>query len=183
MSNGSTTIIGRVPDDIIERGQTYDRARGGDGPRIKILSSEKLERQIAAEGASWLDRELTAREPLVIADSGFGQDVRMLSFAAPTASFKWAMQPSGGRGPDSCPYRHESRAARGGSCRSQMAPNEGLHFTSSKAGEYVSGRLTGVASLASGRFAMIEDGLGFPAWCLGSPFSKTASANLWRHPA
>ena len=37
----------KVPVDIIERGQTYDRARGGDGPRIKILSSEKLERQIA----------------------------------------------------------------------------------------------------------------------------------------
>jgi hypothetical protein len=27
--------------------------------------------------------------------------------------------------------------------------------------EYVSGRLTGVANLASGRFTMIEDGLGF----------------------
>jgi hypothetical protein len=28
-------------------------------------------------------------------------------------------------------------------------------------GEYVSGKLTGVANLASGRFAMIADGLGF----------------------
>ena len=43
----------------------------------------------------------------------------------------------------------------------QIATERGLTFTSSKAGEYVSGRLTGVASLASGRFAMIEDGLGF----------------------
>ena len=42
-----------------------------------------------------------------------------------------------------------------------MAAELGLTFTPSKAGEYVSGRLTGVASLASGRFAMIEDGLGF----------------------
>ena len=29
------------------------------------------------------------------------------------------------------------------------------------AGEYVSGRLAGVTSLASGRFAMIDNGLGF----------------------
>ena len=37
----------KIPGDILERGQAYDRTRGGDGPRIKILSSEKLERQIA----------------------------------------------------------------------------------------------------------------------------------------
>ena len=42
-----------------------------------------------------------------------------------------------------------------------MAAERGLTFTPSKAGEYVSGRLTGVASLSSGRFAMMEDGLGF----------------------
>ena len=43
----------------------------------------------------------------------------------------------------------------------QMAAERGLTFTPSKAGEYVSGRLTGVAALASGRFAIMEDGLGF----------------------
>ena len=35
------------------------------------------------------------------------------------------------------------------------------HILNSNAGEYVSGRLAGVASLSSGRFAMIENGLGF----------------------
>jgi hypothetical protein len=43
----------------------------------------------------------------------------------------------------------------------EMAAERGLTFTPSKTGDYVSGRLTGVASLASGRFAMIEGGLGF----------------------
>jgi hypothetical protein len=43
----------------------------------------------------------------------------------------------------------------------QMAAERGLTFTPGKAGEYISGRLAGAASLASGRFAMIEDGLGF----------------------
>src|SRR6201981_212539 len=66
----------KIPGDILERGQAYDRTRGGDGPRITILSSEKIERQIATEGVTWLDRELTAREPQVIADSGFGRDVK-----------------------------------------------------------------------------------------------------------
>jgi hypothetical protein len=67
----------KVPRDIIERGQAYDRGRGHDGPRIRILSPEKLERQIGSEGATWLDRELTAREPLIVADNGFGRDVKI----------------------------------------------------------------------------------------------------------
>jgi hypothetical protein len=37
----------------------------------------------------------------------------------------------------------------------------GLTYMPANAGEYVSGRLAGVASLVSGRFAMIDDVLGF----------------------
>jgi hypothetical protein len=43
----------------------------------------------------------------------------------------------------------------------EMAAERGLTYAPSEPGEYVSGRLAGVANLASGRFAMIEDGLGF----------------------
>jgi hypothetical protein len=43
----------------------------------------------------------------------------------------------------------------------QRARERGLAYVPSNAGEYVSGRLTGVANLISGRFAMIESGLGF----------------------
>lgn len=43
----------------------------------------------------------------------------------------------------------------------QMAAERGLTYSPSGPGEYVSGRLAGVANLASGRFAMIENGLGF----------------------
>ena len=152
----------KVPGDILERGQTYDRTRGGDGPRIKILSSEKLERQIATEGATWLDRELTAREPQVIADSGFGRDVRnalrrraehLVKMGYATARNGAVQIPA--HTVASLEQREIDRVGR------HMAAERGLTFTPSKAGEYVSGRLTGVASLASGRFAMLEDGLGF----------------------
>jgi hypothetical protein len=43
----------------------------------------------------------------------------------------------------------------------EMAAERGLIYVPSEPGEYVTGRLAGVANLASGRFAMIEDGLGF----------------------
>jgi len=152
----------KIPGDILERGQAYDRTRGGDGPRIKILSSEKLERQIATEGATWLDHELTAREPQVVADSGFGQDVRnalqrrterLVEMGYATVREGTVRIPS--HTVANLEQREVDRVGR------EMASERGLTFTSSKTGEYVSGRLTGVASLASGRFAMIEDGLGF----------------------
>ena len=41
-----------------------------------------------------------------------------------------------------------------------MAAERGPTYAPSGQGEYVPGRLVGVANLASGRFAMIEDGLG-----------------------
>ncbi len=42
-----------------------------------------------------------------------------------------------------------------------MAAERGLSYAPSGPGEYVTGRLAGVANLTSGRFAMIEDGMGF----------------------
>jgi hypothetical protein len=42
-----------------------------------------------------------------------------------------------------------------------MAVERGLTFTAAKSGEYVSGTLIGSTQLASGRFAMIDDGTGF----------------------
>jgi hypothetical protein len=152
----------KIPGDILERGQAYDRTRGGDGPRITILSSEKLERQFATEGATWLDRELTAREPQIIADSGFGRDVRsalqrrtehLVKMGYATVRNGAVQIPA--HTVESLERREIDRAGH------QMAAERGLTFTPSKAGEYVSGRLTGVASLSSGRFAMMEDGLGF----------------------
>jgi len=43
----------------------------------------------------------------------------------------------------------------------QMARERGLTYMPANAGEYVSGRLAGVANLVSGRFAMIDNGRGF----------------------
>src|ERR1700719_3778573 len=43
----------------------------------------------------------------------------------------------------------------------EMAKERGLTFRPAKAGEYVSGALAGATNLVSGRYAMIDDGLGF----------------------
>ena len=43
----------------------------------------------------------------------------------------------------------------------EMAKARGLIFQPAKAGEYISGTLAGPTDLACGRYAMIDDGLGF----------------------
>jgi Protein of unknown function (DUF3363) len=52
----------KVPNDIIERGQVYDLSQGGNGLRVRTPSPLNLEKQIGSHGATWLYRELIARE-------------------------------------------------------------------------------------------------------------------------
>ena len=57
-----------------------------------------------------------------------------------------------------------------------MAAERGLTFTPAKTGTYVSGTLVGSTQLASGRFAMIDDGIGFQL--VPCPCSTSASASI-----
>jgi hypothetical protein len=66
----------KVPKDVVARGQAYDLAQGGDGLKLRTLATLNLERQIGSDGATWLDRELRARQRLLITDSGFGRQVK-----------------------------------------------------------------------------------------------------------
>lgn len=102
------------------------------------------------------------REWLRITDSGFGREVkdalhrraqRLVEMGYTTAKGGAILVP--GRAIASLEQREVERVGR------QMATERSLTYTPTKAGDYVSGRLTGTVSLVSGRFAMIEDGLGF----------------------
>lgn len=43
---------------------------------MRILSARPVERQVTAEGATWLDRELVANRPESLRDGGFGRGAR-----------------------------------------------------------------------------------------------------------
>lgn len=152
----------KVPADIIERGQDYDLSKGRNGPQIRVLSQQKLAQQIGSDGATWLDRELTARERLPVTDSGFGHDVKeaLHRRAERLVEMGHATMKGGSIQVSKHAVANLERVEVERVGR-QMAGERGLTYLPSKAGEYVSGNLAGVTSLASGRFAMIEDGLGF----------------------
>ena len=152
----------KVPKDIVERGQAYDLSQGGDGLRIRTLSAIGLDRQIASDGATWLDRQIIADDRSEIRDTGFGKDVnkaisrraeRLVEMGLATAKDGNIRVPV-----HTLTILERQEVDRVGQ---QMARDRGLTFVPSSAGEYVSGRLAGDASLVSGRFAMIENGLGF----------------------
>jgi hypothetical protein len=130
--------------------------------RIRTFSAISLDRQIASDGATWLDRQIIAADRSEIRDSGFGREVnkafsrraqRLVEMGLATAKDGKIHIPVGIVA--NLERREVDRVGH------QMARERGLTYVPANAGEYVSGRLSGVASLVSGRFAMVDNGLGF----------------------
>src|SRR5216683_6945464 len=153
----------RVPTDLPERGQTYDLARDRANIRVSILSPIGLDRQIGHDGATWLDRELASPSRSTLANIGFGREVTEAIERRKQSLLNMghAVQLEDGRirvSKDFVGNLERTEVNRAGRA---MAAERGLKFTTAKTGEYVSGTLVGSTQLASGRFAMIDDGIGF----------------------
>jgi len=153
----------RIPADMTERGMRHDLSQGGDGLAVRNLSTLDVQAQVGSDGATWLDRELVSRNRTPLASAGFGREVRDAMERRKQALVDMGHAtplPDGGiRAPADLLSRLErvevTRIGRA------MAAERGLTFQPVKAGEYVSGKLVVSIQLASGRFAMIDDGLGF----------------------
>ncbi|MGA7807543.1 DUF3363 domain-containing protein, partial [Bradyrhizobium sp.] len=152
-----------VPNDLPARGQAYDLARDRANIRIAILSPTGLDNQIGHDGATWLDRELASPGRAALANTGFGREVTeaMERRRQSLVNMGHAVRLEDGRirvSKDLVADLERTEVTRVGKA---MAAERGLTFTAAKTGEYVSGKLVGSAQLASGRFAMIDDGIGF----------------------
>jgi type IV secretory pathway VirD2 relaxase len=152
----------KVPKDIVARGQAYDLSQGADGVTIRTLSAISLDRQIASDGATWLDRRIIADDRSEVRDSGFGREVNKAISRRAQRLVEMGLATTKD-GNIHVPVHTVTTLERQEVDRvgQQMARDRGLTYTPANAGEYVSGRLAGVASLVSGRFAMMENGLGF----------------------
>lgn len=136
--------------------------RGGTARlSLAVRSDLPLAEQVGAGGATWLDRQLVAREN-VLAGSGFGLAVRDAMDAR--ATFLEGEGLARRQGPrlimatgliDKLKQRDLEAA------KTEIAARTGLAHQPSANGNHVSGIYRERVSLASGRFAMIDDGLGF----------------------
>jgi type IV secretory pathway VirD2 relaxase len=152
-----------VPADLPERGQAYDLARDRTNIRISVLSPTGLDQQVGHDGATWLDRELASRQRTALADDGFGKEVT----AALARRRQWladrgyATELGGGRvrAPKDLIQRLEAGdVERSGKA---LAAERRRQWRPAIAGNRVTGQLVGSTQLSSGRFAMVDDGLGF----------------------
>jgi type IV secretory pathway VirD2 relaxase len=181
-------IVGRIdadrwqiPDDITEQGAAYDaRSRGRDFT-VRTLSFLDLDNQVTSDGATWLDRELASANRTPLAQVGFGREVTNATDRRRQSlvDMGHATRLDDGRirAPKDLLQRLEqAEVARVGRV---MAAERGLSFIQAKADEYVSGRLAGAANLASGRFAMIDDGVGFQL----VPWQPTLEKRIGQHIA
>lgn len=147
----------RIPEDFESRTAVYDAGRNRPA-NIRILSAVRLEQQIGADGATWLDRRLVKPDANDLAPTGFGQQVREAMDRRREHHIDRgdaARQPNGG-----IAYRRnllatlrEREVARVGG---ELAATKGLPFRAAADGETVSGKFTGTVQLSSGKFALVE---------------------------
>jgi len=147
----------RIPQDFESRAAAYDAGRNRQAS-VRVLSTFDLEKQIGADGSTWLDRRLLSNEPSDLSPSGFGQQV---AEAMDRRREHHIDQGDATRQPDGRVfYRRnllgtlrEREVARAGA---EMAAGKNLPFRAAADGERVSGKFTGTVQLSSGKFAMVE---------------------------
>ncbi|MDA8128406.1 MAG: relaxase/mobilization nuclease and DUF3363 domain-containing protein [Betaproteobacteria bacterium] len=152
--------VWRVPTDLPERGRQYDAQRLG-GVSVELRSHLPIERQVRVIGATWLDQQLIGGASS-IADNGFGGEVR--DALRQRSDFLIEQGLAERHGPRVVlarnllsTLRDRELAAVGKSLQDET----GLSFRPPHDGASVSGLYRRSLQLVSGRFAMLDDGMGF----------------------
>lgn len=152
--------IWRVPPDFLSRAQVHDAQRAA-GITVKLRSHLSIEQQVRAQGATWLDHQLVedARE---LSPLGFGAQVR--DALQNRIGFLVERDLAERRGEGVVLARNllfilrDRELAEAGKV---IQHQTGLVHRLLRDGEGVNGVYRRSVQLASGRFAMLEDGMGF----------------------
>jgi type IV secretory pathway VirD2 relaxase len=149
-----------IPGAIVEA-RTYDDAQGRKHLTLAIRSDFSIEAQVRARGATWIDRQLIARGS-EISSTGFGiaarhaMERRIDHLVGEGLARRQGQRVIFARDLlDTLRQRDLDAAA------SRLSVETGLLHRPSSEGERVAGTYRQTVMLASGRFAMIDDGNGF----------------------
>ncbi|MGC3448733.1 DUF3363 domain-containing protein [Pseudomonas aeruginosa] len=149
----------KVPGDLPEQGRRYDAQRLG-GVAVELKSHLPIERQVRVIGATWLDQQLIGGSGL--GDLGFGAEAKQAM--QQRADFLAEQGLAERRGQrvilarnllDTLRSRELSQVAK------DIAAETGLEHRPVTDGQRVAGIYRRNVMLASGRYAMLDDGLGF----------------------
>jgi type IV secretory pathway VirD2 relaxase len=157
--NGSWVIA----TDHVDRATAYEARRHRDQPvKVETLSTRPLDQLREVDAATWIDRELVSQSPLPIRDAGFGRDVR----AAMAGRQQWLVDQQladvdGDRirvRANAIMMLQRREFLRAGD---ELASEIGKLFFETRTGDTIEGRLLRRVDLATGRFAVLENGREF----------------------
>jgi len=166
-----------APGSIVEL-RKFDDAQGQRRVALAVRSDLTIADQITASGATWLDRQNIAREPAALSDGGFGAEVRQAMerraehLVEQGFAEKHAQRITFARNLIDT-LRNRELEALG----EKLAAETGQRFNRAGSGEFVAGAYRQRVALASGRFAMLDDGLGFQL----VPWTPSLEKHLGRH--
>lgn len=159
------SLVEREPDgtwiiapDHLERVAKFEQSKLRDNPvAIQMLSTLPLERQIAVDGATWLDHELITATPTPLRDAGFGKEAR----ASLVRRQQWLIEQGlAERDQDRIVYRanllNTLRQREINRVGGQLSKELGLAYAEASPGQRIEGIYRRRVDLASGRFALIE---------------------------
>lgn len=150
-----------APGSIIEL-RRFEDARGERRLALAVRSDLDIETQVTADGATWLDRQNIAREPVAFSEGGFGAEVhKAMSARAEHLVTEGLAERQGNRIRFSRDLIDTLRRRELGAAGTKLTAETGQPLRQAGSGDYVAGTYRQRMTLASGRFAMIDDSLGF----------------------
>jgi type IV secretory pathway VirD2 relaxase len=140
----------------------FEDARGRQRIALAVRSDLALDQQVEARGATWLDRRLVAREPVDLSRAGFGGEVRAaLDRRIDTLVEQGLASRDGDKVTLGRNLIATLRDRELDSVGRRLASETGLAYLPAESGDSIAGIYSRRLSLSSGRFAMIDNGLGF----------------------
>jgi Protein of unknown function (DUF3363) len=163
-----------IPDEFEARTQAYDAGQGRRAS-LRVLSAYDLDHQVTSDGLTWLDRQWINRSGDMLAEGGFGAEVRTALGRRKDELIRqghaWRAPEGGVRARrDLLAVLERQEVERVGR---KLAAERGLAFHAIEDGQAIRGKLIGSAQLASERFAMMT-GL-VSASCRGGLSSRRRS--------
>ncbi len=156
----------------------FEDERGQPRVALAVRSDLDIEQQVAASGATWLDRQALSRAPASLSEGGFGAEVRgAMERRADHLVREGLAERQGQRLAFARDLIETLRKREVDALGGKLSAETGQPFCRSGSGDYVSGTYRQRFALASGRFAMIDDGLGFQL----VPWTPSLEKQLGRH--
>jgi type IV secretory pathway VirD2 relaxase len=154
-------MTGDAARGAIVEARSYDDAQGRKRLSLANRSDLSIEAQVTAPGATWIDRQLLARDSIV-ASSGFGSEVReAMDRRVDYLASEGLARRQGARVTFARDLLNTLRQRELDAAVARISVETGLPHNPSSEGERIVGVYRQRIALASGRFAMIDDGLGF----------------------